>query len=215
MSSKIAENSAKVVLIGEAGVGKTSIISRFIGGEFDPNCNASLGASYTSKVLNFPEYQQKVQFDIWDTAGQEKFRSLAQVLFKNAKIIVFVYDITNAQSFQAITDYWYNEIKNNILFPPIYAIAANKSDLFEKEEVDSDKAIEFAKSIDAIYKATSALDNKGIDTLFNFLGKKIIDRAFDYINDEKSVSISSGDFSMDHRTLNLSETSYIKNKKCC
>ena len=181
-------DTVKVVLIGESGVGKTSIIARFINDIFDPNCVTSLGASYISKNVIFPEYQKTIKFDIWDTAGQEKYRSLAKVFYKDALIIIFVYDVTNQNSFKEIKNFWYKQIKDNILSPPIFALAANKSDLYESENVDEGEAREFADSIGAIFKSTSALSNSGIDTLFTYLGKKFLNRNFNY----KDEDINSG-----------------------
>ena len=180
--------TVKVVLIGESGVGKTSIIARFINDTFDPNCVTSLGASYISKNLTFPEHQKTIKFDIWDTAGQEKYRSLAKVFYKDAMMIIFVYDITNKNSFDEIKNFWYKQIKDNILSPPIFALAANKSDLYESEKVDEKEARDFADEIGAIYKATSALSNNGIDTLFTYLGKKYLNKNFNYKDDDLSGS---------------------------
>lgn len=177
-------DTVKVVLIGESGVGKTSIISRFINDTFDHNVVTSLGASYISKTLSFPEQNKSIKFDIWDTAGQEKYRSLAKVFYKDAMIIIFVYDITSISSFNEIKNFWYKQIQENILCPPIYAVAANKSDLYESEKVEEKEARNFADQIGAIYKATSALSNNGIDTLFNYLGKKYLNKNYNYKEDD-------------------------------
>ena len=92
--------SCKVVLLGETTVGKTSIISRFIKDSFDPNCITSLGASFISKEIYVAEFKKKIKFDIWDTAGQEKYRTLARIFYKDAVIIIFVYDITKKKTFE-------------------------------------------------------------------------------------------------------------------
>ena len=204
---------AKVVLIGEAGVGKTSLIARFVNDAFDPNSSSSLGASFTAKTINFPEFQRQLKFDIWDTAGQEKYRALTKVLYKDAKVIIFVYDITNLKSFEAITDFWYGTINDSIAKPPVYAIAANKSDLYEKEEVDEAQAKEFAEKIGAIFKTTSALSNEGIDTLFNYIGKKIIDKAFNYIDDEKGDVDIEDEFTLDDRVIR--DRDEMGRSRCC
>ena len=107
------EISCKVVLIGEMNVGKTSIISRYIKGIFDKNIFPTIDASYLKKKVYFQKYNKFIQFVIWDTAGQENFRSLNKFFYRDALIIIFVYDITNKKSFIEIKDFWYNEIKNN------------------------------------------------------------------------------------------------------
>jgi small GTP-binding protein len=103
----------KSILIGETGVGKTCIIERFILDDFNKNQISSSGASYTKKTLDFPEYNKSIDLEIWDTAGQEKYRGIAKIFYKEAKIIILVYDVTNHKTFEEIKDYWYNQIKEN------------------------------------------------------------------------------------------------------
>ena len=103
----------KVVLIGESGVGKTSIISRYISNTFCTVLTATPGASFTTKTIYIQECKQSIKFEIWDTAGQEKYRSLAKVFYKNAAVCILVYDITRKASFEELKNYWLNEIKAN------------------------------------------------------------------------------------------------------
>ena len=103
----------KVVLIGASGVGKTSIISRYISNSFDDTLMTTSGASFTTKTVFLKEYEQSIKFEIWDTAGQEKYRSLAKVFYKNAAICILVYDITRKESFDELKNYWINQIKAN------------------------------------------------------------------------------------------------------
>ena len=105
--------SCKVVLIGESGVGKTSIISRYISNTFNPVLTSTPGASFTTKTVYFPEHKKSIKYEIWDTAGQEKYRALAKVFYKNAAICILVYDITRRKSFEELKNYWINEIKSN------------------------------------------------------------------------------------------------------
>ena len=103
----------KVVLIGESGVGKTSIISRYISNTFSSVLAATPGANFTTKTVFLPEENQSIKFEIWDTAGQEKFRALAKVFYKNAAVCILVYDITRKTSFEELKKYWISEIKSN------------------------------------------------------------------------------------------------------
>ena len=106
--------TCKVVLLGESGVGKTSIISRFINDTFDEGLVTTTGASYVGKDMVFKDYNnQVIKFEIWDTAGQEKYRSLTKIFYKDAAIAILVYDITNEDSFEEIQNYWYEQIKES------------------------------------------------------------------------------------------------------
>ena len=172
--------SAKVVLLGESGVGKTSIISQFTVNKFNPRCPTSVSAQFISKRVPFQKYSKTVKFDIWDTVGQEKYRSLAKIFYKDARVIIFVYDITNEASFTAIKEFWYKETNENANDEPILALVANKSDLYKNEEVDINVAKAYADEINAIFQSTSAQTNMGIDKLFFNLGNKILNPNFDY-----------------------------------
>ena len=103
----------KVVLIGESGVGKTSIITRYIQNEFTSSLSPTPGANFTTKLIYIKDYEQTVKFEIWDTAGQEKYRSLAKVFYKNSAVCILVYDITRKESFEELKKFWINEIKLN------------------------------------------------------------------------------------------------------
>ena len=106
------EKICKVVLLGESGVGKTSIISRYINNNFSETLETTTGASYVSKNMTFKEYKNKtIRFEIWDTAGQEKYRSMTQIFYKDAQIAILVYDITNEESFEEIQNYWYDQVR--------------------------------------------------------------------------------------------------------
>ena len=105
--------ACKVVLIGESGVGKTSIISRYIHNQFSAVLMSTTGASFATKSIYLEEQKQSIKFEIWDTAGQERYRSLAKVFYKNASICILVYDITRKTSFDELKKYWIGEIKQN------------------------------------------------------------------------------------------------------
>ena len=176
--------SVKVVLLGESGVGKTSIISQFTTNNFNPRVATSVSAQFISKTIEFPDYGKKLKFDIWDTVGQEKYRSLAKIFYKDAKIIVFVYDITTDFSFKALKDFWYRETINYADNDPIFAIVANKIDLYQEQQVPNDVGMAFADEINAIFQTASALSNTGITKLFNNLGKKYIMPDYNYKADD-------------------------------
>jgi small GTP-binding protein len=104
----------KVVLLGESGVGKTCIIDRFINDNFDLNQKSSAIPTFTTKTMKFDEFQGKsVKYEIWDTAGQEQYRALNKLFYKDARIAILVYDVTDEKSFEEIQKYWVKQIKEN------------------------------------------------------------------------------------------------------
>ena len=113
MSEEEGALTCKVVLIGESGVGKTSIISRYVSNTFKSQLMATPGANFVTKNVLLEDENQSIKYEIWDTAGQEKYRSLAKVFYKNAKVIVLVYDITRKTSFEELKNYWVSEIKTH------------------------------------------------------------------------------------------------------
>ena len=172
--------SIKVVLVGESGVGKTSIISQFTSKKFDPHRETSLSAQFISKTVSFDDLGKQIKFDIWDTVGQEKYRSLAKIFYKDARVIVFVYDITTEYSFNELKNYWYEETKANSDGNPILAVVGNKIDLYNDQKVSNNEGKEFAEKIGAIFQTTSALSDSGITNLFENIGKTYLIPNYDY-----------------------------------
>ena len=177
-------DSIKVVLLGEAGVGKTSIIHQFTYHKFDPDCISSISAQFISKTIEYQGYGA-IKYDIWDTAGQERYRSMAKIFYKDARVIVFVYDITSESTFDGMKNYWYEQTKMNCEKDAILAVVANKNDLYEKQLISDEVGQQFADDIGAIFQSTSALSESGINKLFDNIGKKIIDPYFDYKDSDK------------------------------
>ena len=170
--------NCKVVLLGESGVGKTCIISRYVNNTYDEKSETTNGASYASKVIEFDEYKKSLRFDIWDTAGQEKYRSLTKCFYKDAAIAILVYDITRRDSFEEVKKYWYEQLKTCGEKNLVIGIAGNKCDMFDKEAVTEDEAKAFASEIGAQFQLTSAFKNNGIDELFKLVGCKYLDPDF-------------------------------------
>ena len=163
--------SFKVVLVGESGVGKTSIITQFIDQTFQEDIQSTTGGTFSTKSV-VCDGGKILKFEIWDTAGQEKYRSLTTMFYKDANAAVMVYDVKRKDSFEEIKNYWSNQIKDNSPENIILAIAANKSDLIEQETVDEGEARNFAKELNAIFVTTSAKSSEGINSLFEEIAKK-------------------------------------------
>ena len=162
--------SCKVVIVGESGVGKTSIISQFINETFQINTESTSGATFSSKTV-LCSNNNKLKLEIWDTAGQERFRALTKMFYKDAGAAIVVYDITQKKSFEEIQKYWVEQIKtfNDKI---ILVIVANKSDLIEKEGIKEDVVRKYANDINASFIVCSALNRNGIDEIFLTIGNK-------------------------------------------
>ena len=179
-------DSVKVVLLGEAGVGKTSIIHQFTYHTFDPDCISSISAQFVSKTIDYEGYGA-IKYDIWDTAGEERYRSMAKIFYKDAKVIIFVYDITSKATFDGLKNYWYEQIKINCEKNAILAVVANKNDLYADQTVSDEEGQKFADDINAIFQSTSAQSDTGIGKLFDHIGRKFIDEDYDYRESDKKA----------------------------
>ena len=179
----IAEEN-KIVIVGETGVGKTCILKQFSENTFDDKEMSSLTSQYKKKTIKLVTGED-ITFNIYDTAGQERFRSLAKIFYKDARIVILVYDITNKKSFEEMKNYWYNEVKNIPTENLILAIAGNKCDLYEERQVENEEGEDYAKSVNAIFVETSAKNDSGIDELFENIGYKIIDPHFNFYDEKE------------------------------
>ena len=171
--ASVKKPSCKVVLLGDSGVGKTCIISRYISGAFDQNSPTTNGASYASKIVEIAN--KSVSLDIWDTAGQEKYKSLTKFFYKDAKVAILVYDITQKESFTNMKQYWYEQLKEFGSKDTIIGVAGNKCDKYEKEDVSENEGKEFAEQIGAFFEMTSAKNNTGINDLFMNAAQRFFD----------------------------------------
>ena len=165
------EHNFKVVLVGETGVGKTSIISQFIDQVFEEELQTSTGGSFSSKEIFF-DNGKSLKLEIWDTAGQERYRSLTKIFYKNSSCAILVYDITKKPTFDELKNYWIGQIKESAPKDIMLAIVGNKEDLLDKEQVDENEARDFAKENNALFFSTSAKNSDAINQLFIDIGKK-------------------------------------------
>ena len=159
--------NVKITLLGSSGVGKTCIIKRYTEKHFDPNSGSTSGANYSQQNLEIGN--KRLVLDLWDTAGQEKFRSLGRHFYKDAYIVCLVYDITNAESFNDLKVKWYKDLQQFGEKYTVLAVVGSKSDCYETEQVPEDEARKYAESINAIYMLTSAKTGDNIENLFDSL----------------------------------------------
>ena len=147
------ELEIKTILVGMSGAGKTNIINAMINHPFDDNKISTLTSSFVDKYVDIGK--NKCHVEIWDTAGQEQYKSLTKIFINDSKIVIFVYDITNEISFSEV-DYWAKTVKDILGEKPVYGLFANKKDLYMHEKVDEETGRNKAEEIGAIFKLTSA-----------------------------------------------------------
>ena len=177
----------KVVIIGDSGVGKTAIMNRYLFDKFDSESMPTLGSSTKSREVEVPG-EGSIKLALWDTAGQEKFKSLTRMYFQDAEAALVVYDVTFRDSFEAAKR-WVEDLRSNANVPDILiAIVGNKNDMAENIVVGLEEAHAFGSQIKAeIIKEVSARDNNGVNELFLEVAKKLIKK-----NKLKQVRITIG-----------------------
>ena len=197
-------NYVKIILLGESHVGKTSLISAFNGDKFEEDIISTICFSSIKKDITINNIKYKIE--IWDTAGQERYRSVNQLFIKGSQIVIFVYDITNKDSFSKLS-FWVNYVRDLLSIDVVYGVVGNKMDLFEKYEneklVDGEEGRNFAEKIGALFTETSCKENPKVFCWFiKELICKFIDNRKETENDWSRISLVS-DF---HKK---------KKKNCC
>ena len=172
MNSIPKDEILKIVLIGEASVGKTSIIYQFIDKVFQEDIQSTVGGTFNSKLFRCNN-NKIINLEIWDTAGQERYRCVTKMFYKEANVAILVYDITSKATFDELKNYWVEQVREASPKDIILVIVANKSDLFELEQVDEEEVRNYAKEINAEFFLTSAKDRYSIINLFKSIAKKI------------------------------------------
>lgn len=208
------EKEIKMILLGNCGVGKTSIISRYIKDEFNADEMTSTGANYATKRININS--KEYILNLWDTAGQERYNSVTKMFIQNAQIVLLCYSITDKKSFKNL-NYWL-KMANDIIGENNYAlgIAGNKADLFLEEEVKESEGIQFAKEHNGLFKLVSAKESReGIDDYFVELFKKYLDLKNGNINIYNDNDNYKGEGNRDSLKITNVDNSVKKSKKCC
>lgn len=181
----MAVKEVKLCLLGDSGVGKSSIALRFVHDSFKPAMESTIGASFLTKTIHVDDRIYKYQ--IWDTAGQEKYRALAPMYYRGAAAAIVVYDITSESSFTMLKT-WISELRKHGPVNIVLAIAGNKLDLGDLKEVDSKVAQAYAESVGALFVETSAKTAINIAALFNEISKKLPhDELWDRTNRQTSM----------------------------
>ena len=165
----------KILVIGDVGVGKTSLIRRFTKGYFAENITSTVGVDLDSKIVNISG--DKVKLQCWDAAGQEKYRAITQSYFRNADAVIMMFDLTNQGSFASIPQ-WLMDVHRYSNKNAVKVLVGNKTDLKgAKRMVNSRSAANLAEFEDLLYIETSAKWDDNIETLFTELAEQLRENA--------------------------------------
>jgi len=166
------QQSAKLVLLGEMGSGKSSLVLRFVKGQFFDYQESTIGAAFLTKSL--PEHN--VKFEIWDTAGQERYHSLAPMYYRGAAAAIIVYDVTSADSFTRAKN-WVKELQRTGNANVVLAVAGNKVDLVKNNnnlrQVTTEEVEGYADSQGLFFLETSAKEATNVNELFEEIANRL------------------------------------------
>ena len=177
----------QIIMIGESGVGKTSLIKRYTNNIFNSNHLETIGIEFYNREERINN--QIIQIKIWDTAGQEIFHSLTKNFYRKADGIIIVYDITNKESFEKVQDWVKSVYDNSDNYKEIQMIiVGNKLDLEEKREVSKEEGLKIGKYFEIDFFEASAKNSEGVR---NFMVKIIRDILSNKVNNRNSINIKN------------------------
>ncbi|CAG9538907.1 unnamed protein product [Cercopithifilaria johnstoni] len=198
----------KVVLVGNAGVGKTCLVRKFTQGIFPPGQSATIGVDFMIKTVKVNE--DKIKLQIWDTAGQERFRSITQSYYRSAHAIVLVYDVACQPSFDCLPE-WLGEIEQYANRRVLKILVGNKIDKEDEREVPERIGKNFADSNAFDYfLETSALDATNVDTLFHEVATRLTNDMKK--NDGRHLDLKNG---KDPGSVSLLSRVTMQANSCC
>jgi small GTP-binding protein len=160
----------KLVLLGESSVGKSSLVLRFVKGQFHEFQESTIGAAFLTQTVQIDD--TTVKFEIWDTAGQERYHSLAPMYYRGAQAAIVVYDISNKETFQKAQT-WIKELQRQASPNIVIALAGNKVDLANKRQVTYDEAKAYADECSLLFMETSAKTAANVMDIFTSIAKKL------------------------------------------
>ena len=185
----MSDEEIKVILIGESGTGKTSLINATMGLKFKDTIESTTTNSFSSKTItiNNKEYV----LNLWDTIGQEKFRSLTKIFIKDSKIVILVYDITRKASFNEL-NFWLKMIQDILGDEPVLGICGNKSDLFVKEQVKEEEVKKYSEEKNIPFKLTSAKNPLSFNKFLEDLVKQYLEkRGVEIVGTKDKIDLNS------------------------
>ena len=205
------EMMIKVILIGDSGVGKTNIMNKFLKNQFLEDSKATVGVEFGSKL--FIQQGHKIKAQIWDTAGQEKYKAITSAYYKGSKGALVIYDITQKETFANI-EKWVNDLKCKGDPKITIIIIGNKNDLEEKRQISKEQGEEKAKSFGCAFLETSAFSGDNIEKAFEMMVKEIYDKFTSDIGGDDEEELDSNEKGEDLKLENVNPDNNEK-KKCC
>ena len=195
----------KYIIIGDGGVGKSNLLLRYAHGQFNPEYQVTIGVEFGIKDVDIGNNTFRIQ--IWDTAGQENFKSITRSYFKNSICAIICYDITKKESFDNVTS-WIEDCKTQCYKSVHMVLVGNKTDLNERRVVSTDEGKELADKLGISFYETSAKTGENVEKVFqdslNEISKQIDQGQFDF---EDECGISKG--------TKINNINKKKKKKCC
>ena len=206
----------KYVIIGDSGVGKSNILLRFINNTFSEEFRSTVGVEFAAKNIIINKNTYRVQ--IWDTAGQETFRSISRAYYKNSVCACVVYDISNYSTFESVQS-WIEDCKSQSSKTILLILIGNKSVLNDIRQVTYDEGAKFAKSNNMIFLETSAKTGDNINEIFDKSVRKIdqniIDNKYDLENESCGIRVGEKRNSFALKGDDIVSTKKKKKKICC
>eukprot|EP01135_Chromosphaera_perkinsii_P002947 Nk52_evm58s230 gene=Nk52_evmTU58s230 len=160
----------KLVLLGESAVGKSSLVLRFVKGQFHEYQESTIGAAFLTQTVCLDD--TTVKFEIWDTAGQERYHSLAPMYYRGAQAAIVVYDVTNNDTFNRAKT-WVKELQRQASPNIVIALAGNKKDLSNKRMIETEEARSYAEDNGLLFMETSAKTAFNVNEIFLAIAKKL------------------------------------------
>ncbi|OHT04597.1 Ras-related protein Rab-5A [Tritrichomonas foetus] len=204
MTNPDQEMDIKIVMVGESSVGKTSITDRIVNDHYEENVCSTLGTTYSTKKTTIDGHD--ITFQIWDTAGQEKYRGIAPMYFRGAHVALCIFSVLDQKSFAAV-DEWIKSLNDKADPNILIFLIANKIDLADEREVTRNEGMEKARKYHIPYHEVSAKTAEGFETFLYLIGKTYMDQTEkpEEIS-EKSIKITAEDYSKDKHS---------KKNSCC
>ena len=211
----------KIILVGDPGVGKTSIMTKFVSNEFQNTYLSTIGVEFKSKEIHINN-NTCARLKIWDTCGQEKFRAITRQYFKNSEGVFIVFDLSNRETIKKL-DIWMKDIKDNIDNDYFIFLIGNKSDVKERDLTIAEEAKQFAINKKINYYEVSAKTGSGIYNIFEkmaskLINKKKIEKSKEEINTDKidienkiNKNFNLDEYNHDRGTIEPVE----KKSRCC